>query len=130
MLAAGFWLLLHPEKWEWLAALQKRVQKWKHRTAKGIVIGCAVLAVLNLLLLSTLPDWVVLVAAVLLLAVEMAVFLLYFRCPKCGRVQSPASRHCCSCGEPFPGMNRAGGISDVENSAGRCVRPCGPFHGV
>ena len=102
VLAAGFWLLLHPEKWEWLAALQKRVQKWKPRTAKGIVITCAVLAVLDLLLLSILPDWTALTVAVLLLAAEIAVFLLYFRCPKCGRVQSPASRHCYYCGEAIP----------------------------
>ena len=44
----------------------------------------------------------VLLLAVLLLAAEMAIFLLYYRCPKCGRVQSPASRHCYYCGEALP----------------------------
>ena len=103
VLAAGFWLLLHPEKWEWLAALQERVQKWKPRTAKGIVISIVILILLAAVLyLLGLPDWVFLAAALILLAAEMAMFLLYYRCPKCGRVQSPASRHCYYCGEALP----------------------------
>ncbi len=103
VLAAGFWLLLHPEKWEWLAALQERVQKWKPRTAKGIVISIVILILLAAVLyLLGLPDWVFLAAALILLAAEMAMLLLYYRCPKCGRVQSPASRHCYYCGEALP----------------------------
>ena len=103
VLAAGFFLLLHPEKLEWLSALQARMQKWKPRTVRRTVLCIVALAVLvaALYLLGGLPDWAFLLAALVLLAAELAVVLLYYRCPRCGHIAC-GERRCGRCGEPLP----------------------------
>lgn len=96
-----YWMLLRPERWEWLEGLRNRARRWKYRNVRRTEIGLVIaMAAVFALLSGALPDGVWLSILLALLAAETAIHLLYYRCPECGRaVWNIPGRHCPHCGE-------------------------------
>ena len=101
VIAVSYWMLLRPDRWEWLERLQDRAKRWKYRNVRRTMIGLVILmAAVFALLSGLLPDWAWLSILLAILAAETVIHLLYFRCPGCGKtVWNIPNRHCPYCGE-------------------------------